>query len=712
MPIHTQELTMDEPKPKQTGLAIAAGSIALVLCCLCIAALIMLAWGAMLSSAPEPTRAMQVTSPPTRPTITPARRVTPTLRLRPTLTPYLRPTATLGVLKPSPNVRRDPVPPEAVETAKLLQSVTIPKRDLRDVTLRLADPGVPIPEITRQQPWNFAVGDKHGFWVYNEDEHKNYWITATLVYMTPHTYIWVEDGVQTSRNALKAAADRFENKTYPTNRAFFGSEWTPGIDNDVHLSMLISDKLGTFVGGYYSSMDEYSRLIHKYSNEMEMFYISNFEVGSPFLDCALAHEFQHMIHWYHHSNQANWINEGLSELACQINGLDVGGNMYDFADEPDTQLDSWPDETGEASANYGASYLFMSYFLDRFGKEATQALVANPSYGYAAVSDVLSKTGLTFEDVFADWIVANYINDPRAGQGLYAYKTITPPEFQADVTLRQNDYPMQKTTTVSQYGTDYIELRGHTDVQVSFAGATLVGLANINAHSGKYLWWGARANSSDTTLTREFDLTGVKTATLTFWTWYDIENDFDYAYVEASTDGKHWETLPGQSTTNDDPNGANYTDGYTRKSGVPPADKKSPARWIQEKIDLSKYAGHKILIRFEYLTDAAVTHSGFFVDDIEIPEIGYHYDVESGEDGWQANGFIRHSNVLPQRWLVQLITVGRTKTTVEKLPLASDQTGQWTIPLGADIDYAVLTISALAPVTTEPAWYWFAVTPK
>ena len=63
---------------------------------------------------------------------------------------------------------------------------------------------------------------------------------------------------------------------------------------------------------------------------------------------------------------------------------------------------------------------------------------------------------------------------------------------------------------MSQYGTDYIELRGRGDVQVDFAGATLVGLADTNAHSGKYLWWGEAANSSDTTLTREFDLTSVQ----------------------------------------------------------------------------------------------------------------------------------------------------------------------------------------------------------
>ncbi len=701
-----------EESHKRTGpIAIWAG-IAILACCLCIAAVAVYSWGVLSSRTPEPTRAALVTRTP---------EPTPTESL-PTASPPITPTSRAPAATPSTGFKipsdlpRESVPPEAVETAKLLESVNIPERNLRDVTIRLADPGVPIPEITRTGPWNFKIGDKHSFWVSREDDHKEFWITATLAYLTPHTYIWVEDGVEMDQTKLETAADRFENKTYVTDREFFGGERSYGVDADVHLSLLISDKLGKNVAGYYSSMDEYSNLVHKYSNEMEMFYISaeNGELGTPFFDCVLAHEFQHMIHWYHHSNQDNWISEGMSELACQINGLQTGGNMYAFADKPDTQLDSWPDETGDAGPNYGASYLFMSYFADRFGKQAMQALVADPLYSYAAVGDVLSKTnsGLTFEDVFGDWIVANYINDPNVGQGQYAYKTITPPQFRLTMKARRSELPGQKETTVSQYGTDYIELRGEGDMQMDFAGATVVGLADTDPHSGKYLWWGERANSSDTMLTREFDLTGVKSATLTFWTWYDVEKDFDYAYVEASTDGKHWETLPGQSTTNDDPNGANYGNGYTGKSGVPPADKKTLAKWIQEKIDLSKYAGKKVQIRFEYITDAGVTHTGFFVDDIAIPEINYRYDAESSDDGWQANGFIRQANVLPQQWLVQLITVGKNQTTVEKLPVDQDQTGHWTIHSGPDVDHIVLTVSGIAPVTTESARYWFAVAPK
>jgi hypothetical protein len=318
-----------------------------------------------------------------------------------------------------------------------------------------------------------------------------------------------------------------------------------------------------------------------------------------------------------------------------------------------------------------------------------------------SVNQVLKTLGfgLGFDDVFADWVVANRVNDPNLADGQYGYTRIVPASFETDAEYRASDLPTDKRTDVKQYGTDYVMLRGKGNYQIDFAGATLVGLAPITAHSGKYLWWGGRMDNSDTMLTREFDLTKLSKATLTFWTWYDIEKDYDYAYVQVSTDGKHWQTLPGQTTTNTDPTGANYGNGYTATSDD----------WIQEKIDLTSYAGQKVQVRFEYLTDAGVTHAGMFLDDIEIPELGYRYDAESGDEGWAAQGFMRNANVTPQRWLLQLVTQKSGKTTIERLPLNPDNSGRWVVSLNSG-DKAYLIVSGLTRVTTEPAEYWYSIT--
>jgi hypothetical protein len=130
--------------------------------------------------------------------------------------------------------------------------------------------------------------------------------------------------------------------------------------------------------------------------------------------------------------------------------------------------------------------------------------------------------------------------------------------------------------------------------------------------------------------------------------------------VVSSDDGATWQILRGPSTTDANPNGNSYGWGYTGLSGDGPS-------WIEEQVDLSVYAGQRILIRFEYVTDDAINHPGWAIDDISIPELGYQDDVEGGDDGWLAEGFVQTNSFVPQGYLVQLITFGRRGS---KRPLA------------------------------------------
>jgi hypothetical protein len=128
-------------------------------------------------------------------------------------------------------------------------------------------------------------------------------------------------------------------------------------------------------------------------------------------------------------------------------------------------------------------------------------------------------------------------------------------------------------------------------------------------------------------------------------------------------------------------------------------------------VDLSPYTGQEVLIRFETITDDAVNRPGFALDDLAIPEIGYFSDLEADAGGWEPAGFVRHANVLPQRWQVQLVLLG-PETTVEQMVLDDQQIGEWDIPFGGDVDRAILTISGIAPVTTEWASYSYEITPS
>ena len=618
------------------------------------------------------------------------------------------PTPTAPPASPTPSITQEPAGDLGAETVDLLASAIVPVRDLHDLAIRLLGLPAETPRtINPDGSPDYEVGTRRVFHASNLDTFKQFEVDAVLEYKTEHVYMWVEEGVNFNQRDLVAAAELFEEHTYPTDRAFFGSEWTPGVDGDPHVSILNATNLGSTLAGYYSSASEFVSAVRSDSNEMEMFYINldTTAINGDYYNGVLAHEFQHMIHWYNDRNEETWLNEGFSELAMRLNGMTVGGADWEFAMAPDTQINSWPEGVGVSGPYYGGAYLFTSYFLDRFGSEATQGLVSHPENGLAAVDEVLADlgAGMTHADFFADWIVANILDDPNVEDGRYYYEDIDLFPFEITATYDRYDYPVSVITNVHQYGTDYVELRGREPMTVRFVGSTQVGLMDTVAHSGRYLWWSNRGDDSDIMLTRAFDLSDVDEATLEYWTWHDLEEDWDYAYVEISIDGgESWEILTTPSGTRENPNGNSFGFAYTGRSGG------ATPTWIQEQVDLSPYAGEEVLIRFEMITDDAVNRPGFALDDVAIPEIGYFSDFEEDGGGWEAAGFVRHANVLPQRWLVQLVLFG-PETTVQRLELAEDQTGEWQVPLDGATRRAILTISGLAPVTTELASYSYEI---
>jgi len=603
--------------------------------------------------------------------------------------------------------------PTPTDTEVLLASMQVPPLDRYDLARRLKHIAGPIPQAKAVSPMKYSLGDHEVFWALNLDRVESFQISATLHLISPHLYMWVQDGMQVPQDALERSAQTFEEHLYPTIRSYFGSEWSPGIDNDVRLTILNARFSGA--AGYFSSSDEYPSAVMPYSNQREMFYINpeHEQPGSSSYDATLAHEFQHMIHWFADSNEEAWVNEGASELAMHLCGYSRDVRINAFADHPDTQLNSWDSEPDSAAAHYGAAFLFLAYFAERFGPQMTRELVANKLNGIAGLNSVLQahKVNLSFEDLFADWVIANYLDGEgsTAASAPYAYQGL---DVQVKAERVVSSYPAKGEGTVHQYAADYIELEpAGQDVRLDFSGVATTRLVPNQAHSGRYQWWSNCGDNSDMTLTRSFDLSSLDKATLQVWLWYDIEEGWDYAYVEASTDGgATWHILPGRYTTTENPGGNSYGAGYTGTSGMGDTTTGS-AEWIQETFDLSPFAGQQVLIRFEYLTDEAVNHPGLCIDDISIPELGYAYNAEQGDDGWMAQGFVRCDNAVPQHYIVQLIRFA-DQVTIERLPLDEDQSGTLIIR-GFDqrIRKAVLAVSAVTSGSTEVASYRYELHP-
>jgi len=591
----------------------------------------------------------------------------------------------------------------AAETLQTLRNTLVPVNDPLDVAARLlgitgVSPTLPAPAAP------YRVGDQKSFWVTNTDTDETRQVTATLRYATDVVYFWVENGIQTDERALKRLADTFSNKIVPTNREFFGTEWTPGVDNDPHLYVLYVSNIGMDIAGYYSSSDEVPPAVNETSNGHEMFVLSadNIALDEEYTYGTMAHEFQHMIHYYRDKNEESWLNEGFSVLAELLNGYDIGGFDYLFMLDPDLPLTYWPDPS-QSTPHYGASFLFVTYFLDRFGEDATKALVAHPENGMESIDLVLQEqnltdplTGkpLTADSLFADWTVANYLQDRRVGDGRYAYSRYDAP--QATPTEYVETCPSEPLNReVNQYGTDYIQITCPGEHTLIFQGATIASLLPESPYSGNFAFWSNKGDESDMTLTRRFDFTGVQAPiTLRYRMWYDLEESYDYLYLVASTDGKIWEMVQTPSGTDENPVGNNLGWGYNGTTGG----------WVEEEVDLSRYAGQQVYLRFEYITDAAVNGEGFLLDDISVDAVGYFSDFEQDEGGWEARGFARIANLLPQTFRVTLI-LENGKTQVIPLELDENQRVEYPLDLKSADARATLVVSGTTRFTVQPAYY-------
>ena len=598
----------------------------------------------------------------------------------------------------------------AFETLATLQNTTVHVNDPLSLVERLeGKQDVPLtlsgPAVTHQ------VGDVEQFWVSNEDTNQEIQVNATLRYVGQHLYFWIQNGVTYNSAALKQLASAFDDKIYPTDRQFFGSEWTPGVDNDPHIYVLYARHLGSMVAGYFSSQDEYTPQVFHYSNAHEMFDINAdvVSIAESYVYSTLAHEFQHMIHWNLDRNEDLWLDEGFSVLAQFINGYTVGGYDTSYAAQPDTQLNDWALDQAATAPHYGAAFLYLDYILSRFGAAITQAIVNSPLHGLQSIDSVLSShavqdadTGktMTADDLFADWTVANYLHNPNIYYGQYDFSNDPQaPAVHDSSTIKICPAAVQ-TYQVHQYAADYIDITCEGTYTLNFSSLPMVSLVPIQSYSGSYDFWSNKGDQSDMTLTRAFDFTKASAPlSMSYEVWFDLEPGYDYAYLEASTDDTNWQILTTPSCTSPNQNGSSYGCGYTGSSD----------RWLKETVDLSDFAGKKVWLRFEYLTDAALNGDGLLIDDISVSQVNYFTDFEQDNGGWQADGFARVQNIIPQSYRLSLILIGNT-TTVQQVTLDSSRSASFKISIGTDVQKAVLVVSGTTRYTRQTATYQVSIT--
>ncbi|MDP4552860.1 immune inhibitor A [Alkalihalobacillus macyae] len=155
--------------------------------------------------------------------------------------------------------------------------------------------------------------------------------------------------------------------------------------------------------------------------------------------------------------------------------------------------------------------------------------------------------------------------------------------------------------------------------------------------SGEFDYFSGSADDLNNSAVFNVNLSDASNGELSFKTWYDIETDWDYGSVQVSEDGENWTAIPGNITTDTDPYETNPGNGITGNSDG----------WIDGTFDLSDFAGKEVFVKFNYLTDGAVSNPGFYIDDIRVTADGNElfFDDAEGTPKVDLQGFTKDDGV-------------------------------------------------------------------
>jgi immune inhibitor A len=471
--------------------------------------------------------------------------------------------------------------------------------------------------------------------------------------------------------------NEFETLIYPTDVAYFGvpavrdgnaanfgpAGYYNGSDRVVILIMNIRDRnyydptYPYYVAGYFSPTVGYYTgrnvvTIDSYQWERRLGPAGTVwpppappypgGVDRPYVyDSTLAHEFQHLIHADWNPDDPSFMNEGCSMYAEYLCGFGIDPsyiNSYFYT--PDNSLTEWGDE-GDINilADYGESALWVMYLSDHYGGAGTISYFVQTGIpSIDGINNALAHFGYAqkFDDVYHDWRLANLIRSDTPGGGKYNYHNINlnaPNIIPINLAAHENgavpwtkgtSFGTTKTilgydtsiTMLEPYGSDYIQLTnspGSTTREIiSFEGDHNAVFRWTLANG---IWWSGYGNLIDVKLIGSAYVNPADT-TLTLVTAYGLETQWDFGFVQVSTDnGITWTSLSNAYTTS-----TYLTDVVAIQNNMPGLTGYNPdwPGYTTMNFNLAAYAGMNIQVRFRYMTDEYTNYEGWFIQSAAV----------------------------------------------------------------------------------------------
>ncbi len=484
----------------------------------------------------------------------------------------------------------------------------------------------------------------------------------------------------------------------------------------------------SYVGGYHSSginafVDRNVMTIDSYDwfhrtganppDEPSTVLCDN-KPAKPFsYEATFAHEYQHLLEFWASPGERTWVNEGLSEFAMGLLGyaatqktideLGWDGHIQTFLGwrlkqtpfnqipqpngGPENSLTAWDDQGPlETLADYGATFTFHELLAHRYGSPFMSDLHNEDVNGIPGLQKVLDKylTGKTAQELFHEW-AAMVALDRSLDDGVNLRGRPNKADYQVG-SLHSAIYwenPQAYNSTGSPpNGADYVALRDGAGAflkaaqvkSLEFKGAKTHALLPVTwqvdpnppAHTGNAALQSAAADNLNRMILRDVAVPAGPVA-LTFETRYGLENQWDYAFVQVSTNnGQTWTSLSNANTTVSHDPGANpnivaQLPGFT-----------GDADWHTETFDLSAYAGQNVLLALRNMTDTntlgngGAIGAGVWVDNVAIN--GQLISDGSSLEGWRAEVAAPAVHGFTVQ-LVGISSTGATASILAQLPL-------------------------------------------
>ncbi len=579
-------------------------------------------------------------------------------------------------------------------TLEALAELQIPALDYVDVAQRFTsyDQG----HTLSVNPPVYHIGDSQSFYVPVDDQWTERAISTELRGMTENVLIWVQDSAEFGRRNAQAIADHVEADVIAPLGRLLNYSLPPGIDGDPRLFVIMMHQPRFSRPAFFDGRHLRPRTLHSRSNQREMLVFNlaigdEYELPDDYIIATIAHEYQHILLHHRDANEIRWLDEALSSFVEYYTGNSyvVEWLSEGFMPAPNTGLTHMLQ--GENRwAKYGAGGLFAIYIADRFGDATLAALHSEDMDGWAAVDRALRETiGRSANEVFADWVLANYYQDASRGFGYPGLDDLLVP-IEPAPTLR--DFPASHSGRLPQYGSEYLAVNAQGGDKLSLRLSQLpeARLIDLSPYDGEHFFYAVTTDRSSSRLTRSIEIKeSSRPVWLNFRVWHDLAEHYEYGYLQISADGGHtWSVLPGNHTEPETYFGLFYDNGYTGRSG----------RWLLESFDLSDYAPGNIMLRFEVLTETVTTYKGLAIDNLRIDAIGYQDSFETPDDAWIAEGWIRTDNRLPNNTWLQVVQETGSGLDVSRELITGP--GELTVDLLPGVDSALIAISPVVPRTT------------